>query len=278
MPELPEVETVRRGLARCITGARLDAADFARDDLRRPMPVDAVAALRGKHCVVVERRSKYLLLRFDGAREPVLLVHLGMSGRVFVDELHGRALPPWRSHEHWRMRFGKLLVRYVDPRRFGTLDLIDAKDLASHPLLAALGPEPLGPGFTPDHLFARTRKRKVATKGLLMDAHVVVGVGNIYASESCFRAGVRPSRPAGRLTREECERLVAAIRGVLKRSIAAGGTSLRDYVGVAEDAGSFQRELAVYDRAGEPCRICKTPIRRAVLGQRATYWCPRCQR
>ena len=278
MPELPEVETVRRGLARCITGARLDAVDFARDDLRRPMPVDAVTTLCGRRCVAVERRSKYLLLRFDGAREPVVLVHLGMSGRVFVDALHGRTLPSWRAHEHWRMRFGKLLVRYVDPRRFGTLDLVDASDLASHPLLDALGPEPLGGEFTPEHLFARTRGRKVATKVLLMDAHVVVGVGNIYASESCFRAGVRPSRPAGRLTRAECERLVVAIRSVLKRSIAAGGTSLRDYVGVAEDAGSFQRELAVYDRAGEPCRVCRTPIRRAVLGQRATYWCPRCQR
>lgn len=278
MPELPEVETVRSGLARCITGARLDAVDFARDDLRRPMPVDAVMALRGQRCVVVERRSKYLLLRFDGAREPVMLVHLGMSGRVFVDELHGRALPPWRAHEHWRLRFGKLLVRYVDPRRFGTLDLVDANDLASHPLLAALGPEPLGGGFTPEHLFALTRGRKVATKVLLMNAHVVVGVGNIYASESCFRAGVRPSRPAGRLTRAECERLVAAIQAVLKQSIAAGGTSLRDYVGVSEDSGSFQRELAVYDRAGEPCTSCSMPIRRAVLGQRATYWCPRCQR
>lgn len=278
MPELPEVETVRRGLAQRILGERMLQVEFARADLRRPMPVAAITALRGRRCTACDRRSKYLLIRFDGVGDPVVIVHLGMSGRVFVEDVHGRSLPPWRLHEHWRMRLGDRLVRYVDPRRFGALDLVDATGLSSHPLLATLGPEPLGEEFDAEYLFAKTRGRKVAIKPLLMDAHVVVGVGNIYASESCFRAGVRPSRAAGRLTRADCAKLVDAVRHVLERSIRAGGTTLRDYVGVAEDSGWFQRELAVYGRAGEPCRVCGAKIRHAVMGQRATYWCPRCQR
>ncbi len=277
MPELPEVETVRRGLAERIAGQRLDSVEFSRSDLRWPMPIEAVKGLCGRRCTSVDRRSKYLLLDFDGEDSPVVLIHLGMTGRVFVEELARGEAPPWRLHEHWRMRFGKRLVRYVDARRFGALDVVPRDRLGAHPLLASLGPEPFSAEFDAEYLFARTRKRKVATKVLLMDAHVVVGVGNIYASEACFRAGVRPGRSAGRLTRADCARLVDAVRAVLRASIDAGGTTLRDYVGVAEDSGWFQRELAVYDRAGEPCRVCGTPIRHSVSGQRSTYWCPHCQ-
>jgi formamidopyrimidine-DNA glycosylase len=276
MPELPEVETVRRGLAPLIEGRRVDRVELFRGDLRWPIPVAAVRALRGRTCTGVERRSKYLLLRFDGPGTPVALVHLGMSGRLFLDP--GRDDPPRRDHEHWRMRFGDRLLRYVDPRRFGMLDVTGAAGLPAHPLLAVLGPEPLGPDFGADALFARSRGRKVATKVFLMDASVVVGVGNIYASEACFRAGIRPGRAAGRLGRADCGRLVDAVRAVLGAAIEAGGTTLRDYVGVAEETGYFQRELAVYGRDGAPCPACGTAIRRRILAQRSTFFCPVCQR
>jgi formamidopyrimidine-DNA glycosylase len=276
MPELPEVETVRRGLEPAITGQRLSAVEFRRGDLRWPIPTAAIEALVGRRCLGVARRSKYLLLTFDSTPRRVLLVHLGMSGRLFLDP--ARPMPEWRKHEHWRMRFGSTLLRYVDPRRFGALDLIAEADLARHPLLANLGPEPLSADFHGAYLFERTRARKAAIKVLLMDASVVVGVGNIYASESCFRARVRPSRAAGRLTRAQCDRLVDAIQTTLRAAIDAGGTTLRDYVGVDEGSGWFQLELFVYGRDGEPCRVCGTPIQRRVLGQRATYHCPKCQR
>ena len=276
MPELPEVETVRRGLARTIVGLRLEAVELRRQDLRWPIPVAAVRRLRKRTCTTAARRAKYLLLTFDGSHAPTALVHLGMSGRLFVDD--AIAAPAWRKHEHWRMRFGDRLLRYVDPRRFGVLDVAAWSTLGSHPLLAALGPEPLGPDFTAGYLYDKTRGRQLATKPLLMDARTVVGVGNIYASEACFRAGVRPGRAAGRLTRPDCARLVTAVREVLEDAIEAGGTTLRDYVGVDEEHGWFQRALAVYDRAGEPCPRCGGTVRRAVLGQRSTYYCSGCQR
>ncbi|MGE0144052.1 MAG: bifunctional DNA-formamidopyrimidine glycosylase/DNA-(apurinic or apyrimidinic site) lyase [Planctomycetota bacterium] len=276
MPELPEVETVRRGLEPVITGQRLSAVEFRRDDLRWPIPTAAIEALVGRRCLEVARRSKYLLLTFDSTPRSVALVHLGMSGRLVVDP--ARPLPPWRKHEHWRMRFGAALVRYDDARRFGALDLVAESDLPSHPLLAKLGPEPLSDAFDGAYLWTKTRDRKAAVKVLIMDAAVVVGVGNIYASESCFRARVRPARAAGRLSRPDCDRLASAIVTTLRAAIDAGGTTLRDYVGVDEGSGWFQLELFVYGRDGEPCRVCGTTIKRTVLGQRATYWCPKCQR
>lgn len=274
MPELPEVETVRRGLVRELIGARLLDVALARADLRGPIPVDAVRGLCTRTCTAVDRRAKYLLLHFDGDDRPVAIVHLGMSGRLFLDA--GDA--PWRLHEHWRMRFDRGTLRYVDPRRFGVLDVTTAAELSAHPLLARLGPEPLGAELTAEYLFRRSRGRKVATKVLLMDAHEVVGVGNIYASEACFRAGIRPRRSAGRLTRSDCTRLVGAVREVLSAAIDAGGTTLRDYVGVHEGTGYFQRELLVYGRDGEPCKVCGTKIRCVITGQRSTYYCPSCQR
>ncbi len=277
MPELPEVETVRRGAEACLVGRRLEKVTLKRPDLRWPIPIQAVHKLKGRTCTAIDRRAKYLLMHMDGPGEPVALVHLGMSGRLFVDIASDE--PEYRLHEHWRMRFsGDHVLRFVDPRRFGSLDVTPRAELATHPLLADLGPEPLGDGFDGKALFAMSRKRKVATKVFLMDAKNVVGVGNIYASEACFRAGVRPRRQAGSLTRAECQRIADAVRAVLSDAIEAGGTTLRDYVGVGEDTGYFQRELAVYGRDGEPCRSCESPIKLIVTGQRSTYYCPRCQR
>ncbi len=279
VPELPEVETVRSGAEALLRGHRLVAVLLRRPDLRWPIPVDAVQALVGRRCTSIARRSKYLLLHFDGAGRPVALVHLGMTGRMLVEVTTPRAArPEYRPHEHWRMDFGDRIVRFVDPRRFGALDVADGAALASHPRLADLGREPLEPGFDGAFLFAATRRKKTAVKALLMDAGVLVGVGNIYASEACWRARVRPRRAAGSLSRAECDALATAVRTVLEAAIAAGGTSFRDYVGVAEDAGFFARELSVYERSGEACRRCGGIVRRTTDGGRSTYWCAGCQR
>lgn len=275
MPELPEVETVRRGLLRALPGERIDALELRRRDLRWPLPIAALRRQVGARFTTIERRSKYLLLGLDsGAR---LLVHLGMSGRLFLTALDGDAPPAPELHEHWRIALRGRLLRYVDPRRFGMLDVLpDAA--ASHPLLDKLGPEPLGDEFTGEYLFAATRGRKVAIKLLLMDAHQVVGVGNIYASEALFRAGIRPTRAAGRLRRAECDALAEAVQHTLRQAIEAGGTTIRDYIGVDESSGYFQQQLAVYGRDGEPCRACGAPIVHLVQGARATYYCRSCQR
>ncbi len=279
MPELPEVETVRAGAAPLLLGHRLRRVELRRPDLRWPIPTAAIEALAGRRCTGVERRSKYLLLRFDGKDEPVAIVHLGMTGRMLVDVVAARSkAPEWRPHEHWRMDFGDRLVRFVDPRRFGALDAGTARELAAHRLLRDLGQEPLEAGFDGSFLFAHSRGKRANVKSLLMDGRVVVGVGNIYASEACWRARVRPRRAARSLRAAECEALAVAVREVLQAAIAAGGTSFRDYVGVAEDAGYFARELAVYERSGEPCRRCGAAIRRTVDCGRSTYWCTGCQR
>jgi len=278
VPELPEVETVRSGAEPLVRGRRLAAVTLRRPDLRWPMPRRALEDLVGRRCTGISRRSKYMLMHFDGDGRPAALIHLGMTGRMIVEPTTtGATRPEYRLHEHWRMDFGDRLVRFVDPRRFGALDVVRADAAANHPLLASLGREPLEPGFDGAFLFAASRRRKVAIKTLLMDANVLVGVGNIYASEACWRARVRPRRAAGSLTRAECEHLAEAVRDVLRAAIAAGGTSFRDYVGVAEDAGFFARELAVYERDGAPCRRCSQPIRRTTDGGRSTYWCAGCQ-
>lgn len=279
MPELPEVETVRRGADTHLRGRRLEAVELRRHDLRWPIPVAAVHDLCGRTCLAVSRRAKYLLLAMDGPQQPVALIHLGMTGRLLVEvRANADPDPPWRQHEHWRFHFRDRCVRFVDPRRFGALDVCPAASLADHALLRRLGREPLQPDFDAGFLHSLTRGRKSSIKQVLMDAHLLVGVGNIYASEACHRARVRPRRAAGSLSRTECAELVAAIRAVLEAAIAAGGTSFRDYVGVTEDAGYFARELQVYDRAGQPCRRCGTTVRRTVDGQRSTFWCAGCQR
>jgi formamidopyrimidine-DNA glycosylase len=279
MPELPEVETVRRGAEPLLQSKRLLRVQLRRDDLRWPIPVDNIRGLEGRECTAIERRSKYLLMRFDGTRSPIAIIHLGMSGRMLVDVTTARdERPEWRLHEHWRMDFGDRLVRFIDPRRFGMLDYSDAQDLERHKLIRVLGREPLEPGFDSAFLQSIRRGKKASIKSMLMDGRLIVGVGNIYASEACWRAKVRPRRAAASLKPAECDALCDSVRTVLQSAIDAGGTSFRDYVGVGEEQGYFARELAVYEREGLPCRRCKAKVRRTTDQGRSTYWCAGCQR
>jgi formamidopyrimidine-DNA glycosylase len=279
VPELPEVETIRRGAAPNLCGRRARRVELRRPDLRWPMPAAALHDLVGRTCVDVTRRAKYLLLHFDGAGRPVAVVHLGMSGRLLVDPVTADGMRPvYRPHEHWRIDFGERLLRFIDPRRFGALDVTPRADLPVHPRFVHLGPEPLERGFDGKYLHAATRLRHASIKTTLMDSRVVAGIGNIYASEACWRAFVRPRRAARSLTQRECSDLAAAVIDVLQAAIAAGGTTFRDYVGVAEDAGFFARALAVYERAGAACRRCGHAIRRTTDDGRSTYWCAGCQR
>ena len=270
MPQHPEVETTRRGVMPLLVGRKVGLVEVRERRLRRPITPGLAGKLRGQVLRSVERRSKYLLFRFDTG---CLLIHLGMSGSLRVVR-RGTEL---RKHDHVDIDFGATRVlRYHDPRRFGLILWTSGTD--SHPLLAQLGPEPLESEFTSSYLRQRARGRKIAVKPFLMDGKVVVGVGNIYASEALFRAGIRPGRAAGRLSLPDCERIVAAIREVLQAAIREGGTTLRDFVGSDGEPGYFAQELAVYGRAGQPCRRCEAPIQHRVLGQRATYWCSACQK
>ncbi len=272
MPELPEVETTRRGIEPHVTGARMTELIVRRYDLRQPVSAD-ITALEGRSIRGVTRRSKYLLLAIDDGS--TLLVHLGMSGSL-------RVIDPaevWKKHDHVGVTLGNgRQLRFHDPRRFGLVLRLTESDPLSHALLKDLGPEPLEGGFTVAHLKAACAKRSAAIKLVIMDAKVVVGVGNIYASEALFRAGIRPATPAAKISKPRLEKLVAAIRDVLSASILEGGTTLRDFLNSDGKPGYFKQRLFVYDRKGEPCRVCGGAIRQAVLGQRATYWCPSCQR
>ncbi|HKK06143.1 MAG TPA: bifunctional DNA-formamidopyrimidine glycosylase/DNA-(apurinic or apyrimidinic site) lyase [Gammaproteobacteria bacterium] len=271
MPELPEVETTRRGIAPHIEGHTVTDVIVREPRLRWPVPPALKAALRGQRLRRVARRSKYLLLHFDHG---TLLLHLGMSGSL-------RVLPagtPPQAHDHLDIVFDDdQCVRLRDPRRFGSVHWTRG-DPADHPLLAALGPEPLGEDFTGDYLYARSRRRKSAVKVFLMDSKVVAGVGNIYANEALFRAGVHPGRAAGRISRERYARIAAAVREVLTAAIAAGGTTLRDFTLADGSPGYFRLSLAIYDRTGQPCLRCGQAIRESRLGQRSTFHCPHCQR
>jgi len=270
MPELPEVETTRRGIEPHALGQDIVALVVRESRLRWPIPPDLPDKLPGLAVVAVRRRGKYLLL--DTAAG-CLILHLGMSGSLRVCD---PALPP-RKHDHFDLVLGNgLCLRFHDPRRFGCLLWTEA-DPRAHPLLAALGPEPLEADFSGAYLHWRAERRNTAVKAFLMDSHVVVGVGNIYANEALFMAGLLPTRAAGRVSLAGYERLAAAVREVLAASIAQGGTTLRDFVNEAGHPGYFQQTLRVYGRAGEPCRACAAPVRLERLGQRATYWCPTCQ-
>lgn len=271
MPELPEVETTRRGIAGRLTGAVAQGAIVRNPRLRWPVPTNLADLLAEQRLLDIERRAKYLLFRFERG---TLLVHLGMSGslRVLTE-----AFPP-EKHEHIDLLFaGGLRLRYRDPRRFGSFHWV-VGDPARHPLLAKLGPEPLSGQFTSQYLAGRLAGKATAIKVAIMDQHIVVGVGNIYASEALFRAGILPQRPAGGITQAEITLLVEAIRTVLEESIAAGGSTLRDYVDSDGKAGYFTMNNSVYGRAGEPCRGCGVPILSIHIGQRATFWCPCCQK
>lgn len=271
MPELPEVETTRRGLAPHLIGATVAEAVIRHSQLRWPVPSDLPRLLRGRTIVSLHRRAKYLLLGFGHG---TLILHLGMSGSL-------RILPantPPEKHDHFDLVLANgQLMRLRDPRRFGAV-LWHEGDIFDHPLLAALGPEPLENNFDAAHLYRATRDRRVNIKQSIMDNHVVVGVGNIYANESLFRAGIKPQLAAGKLSRERCSRLVEEIRTTLTEAIAQGGSTLRDFVNSDGKPGYFQQNYWVYGRAGEPCRRCGTPIRQIKQGQRSSFYCPHCQR
>lgn len=270
MPELPEVETVLRGLAPHLTGARLRGAHVRNAALRWPVAADLDARLRGRRILSCARRGKYLLLHLD---EGALLLHLGMSGSL---RLLTRPTPPGpHDHVDLLLEHGQCL-RLRDPRRFGAVLLAEAPE--THPLLAGLGPEPLSNAFDGAFLHALSRGRRTSIKALLMDSRRVVGIGNIYANEALFQAGIDPRLAAGRLSRPRCDRLAAAIRDVLQRAIAAGGSTLRDFVDSHGEAGYFQQEYFVYDRAGQPCRQCGNPIRALRQGGRGSFLCTVCQR
>ena len=270
MPELPEVETTRLGLQPRLLGHTLTRVVVRNPRLRWPVPDDLDARLAGQILQGIARRGKYLLFDFGAITQ---IVHLGMSGSLrFAEPGEPAAL---HDHIDWQFDDGTLL-RLRDPRRFGAVLWTSAPE--RHPLLAHLGPEPLTPAFDAAYLHAKCQRRHAAIKQVIMDAQVVVGVGNIYASESLFHAGIRPATAAHRLSRPACARLVEAIKRVLAAAIAAGGSSLRDYVASDGELGYFQLQTRVYDREGLPCKVCGTPVRRIVQGQRASFYCPVCQR
>lgn len=201
-----------------------------------------------------------------------------MSGRLFLDHLQQQNIQPdWEKHEHWRMRFGEKLLRFFDPRRFGILDFIAGYPAMQHPSLKKIGPEPLEQSFSPTYLFQSSRKRPVAIKNFLMNAQIVAGIGNIYASEVCFHAKIRPQRPAGEITKKEANCLFKAIQKVLLLAIECGGTTLNDFCGLERKTGTFQKHLSVYGSEGLPCLICKENIQKIILGQRSSFYCPKCQ-
>jgi len=271
VPELPEVETTRRGIAPHVLGRQVARVIVRDARLRWPVAPELARELPGRRIERVSRRAKYLLFAAEGGH---LLLHLGMSGRLRVVPAE---TPPGR-HDHLDIVFADdQAVRFHDPRRFGSAFWL-TDDPETFPLLASLGPEPLGDRFNGDWLYARSRRRRAAVKTFLMDAATVVGVGNIYASEALHAAGVHPGRPAGRISRARYAALAQAIKTVLGRAIEVGGTTLRDYVGVDGGTGWFQLQLAVYGKASRPCPRGCGPIRRRVIGQRSTFFCPVCQR
>jgi len=270
MPELPEVETTLRGIAPHMEGRAISEIIVRNPALRWPVPPE-VARAEGQRVIGCRRRAKYLLV---GMERGGLMIHLGMSGSLRICD-PGDAP---RKHDHFDIVLdGGRCVRFNDPRRFGALLWWDANP-EEHPLLRDLGPEPLSNGFSGEHLWRLSRDRKSAVKNFIMDGRNVVGVGNIYASEALFMAGIHPARPAGRISTVRYDALAAAIRDVLAHAIRRGGTTLRDFVNSEGNPGYFAQELLVYEREGHPCFRCGSPIRRRVIGQRSSYYCPRCQR
>ena len=273
MPELPEVETVRRSLARRMIGRTLVRCIVRETRFRTPLdPAGLDLALRDRRVVAVGRRSKYLLIELDG--DHVLVLHLGMSGRLDLVP-RGSALLP---HTHVQLELdGGEELRFSDPRRFGMLFVSPRAGLPAHPRLRSLGVEPFEADFTVEYLLDRARGMRRPVKNFLMDARVVVGVGNIYASEALHRARVRPTTPVRRLSAERMRSLHASVRAVLAAAVRAGGTTLQDFRDTDGHAGRFQVRLRVYDRAGEACPRCRRTIRRLVQAGRSTFYCPGCQ-
>lgn len=285
MPELPEVETVRRGLAPHLVGRRIASARTHRADLRFPFPKRFAAKLKGRRVEELSRRAKYLLARLDDGR--IWVTHLGMTGRWSVVGAKRQpgdfyyAEPPDPAHTHFELETeAGVRLEFNDPRRFGYMDLIPERGFDEHPWFSDLGPEPLGNGFSADYLAAAFAGKKANAKAALLDQRVVAGLGNIYVVEALHRAGISPARAAGKISRGRLEKLVPAIRDVLAEAIAVGGSTLSDYAQVDGAQGGFQQRFRVYDREGEPCPTpaCGGVIVRAVHAGRSTFWCRRCQR
>jgi formamidopyrimidine-DNA glycosylase len=271
MPELPEVETTRRGLAPLLVGRTIRSVKVHNRALRWPVPHDLNRVLTGQAVHDIQRRSKYLLVSLTHG---TLIIHLGMTGHLRV-VLAAAAL---KKHDHVELLLDNgCALRFNDSRRFGAM-LWTGEHPLQHPLLKNLGPEPFDAAFSAAYLFDRAQGRVVAIKPFLMDARTVVGVGNIYASEALFRAGIDPRRAAGKVSRAACSRLVESVRDVLAEAIAAGGTTIRDFANSDGEPGYFRISLRVYGRAGEPCVTCRAPIRQLRLGQRSTYFCAKCQK
>jgi len=271
MPELPEVETTLRGLAPHLLGQRIVGVEIRHPHLRWPIPKNLPKLLRGLTIHSISRRAKYLLVECGSG---TLILHLGMSGSL-------RILPvaaAIEKHDHFDLLLGNgLLMRLRDPRRFGAVLWCEG-DPAQHSLLVKLGPEPLQENFDADHLYRATRHRSAAIKLVIMDSHVVVGVGNIYANEALFRAGIRPQLPASKLSKPRCTRLVQTIRETLTEAIELGGSSLRNFVNSDGKPGYFQQHYWVYGRANEPCHACGASIKQIKQGQRSSFYCPVCQK
>jgi formamidopyrimidine-DNA glycosylase len=291
MPELPEVETVRLGLARVMTGNRIAAVKLRRSDLRFPLPEDFSARLAGQEVQSLTRRAKYLVASLSSGES--LIMHLGMSGRFTVLHADGRMKslgdaemqaqdesPGAGLHDHvmFQLEDGTRII-YSDPRRFGMMDIHPTHDLAGHWLTQRLGIEPLSRDLNAKYLVQALRGRKAPLKSVLVDQRLIAGIGNIYACEVLFRARLSPRRTAGSLENLHLQKLVSAIRGVLKEAIKAGGSTLRDYAGADGSPGAFQHRFSVYDREGQPCRRrgCTGKIRRIVQSGRSTFYCPKCQ-
>jgi formamidopyrimidine-DNA glycosylase len=271
MPELPEVETTVRGLARHLEGERIERVALHRADMRFPFPEGLVQALTGARVTGFGRRAKYGLIHTD--RDTTMVFHLGMSGRWRIDPAE------LGKHDHLILETAAHRFALNDARRFGFVDLVETAALEQWPAFAAMGPEPLGPDLTLDHLCAALGGRKQAIKLLLLDQHVVAGLGNIYVCEALFRARIDPRKPAGKVSRPALARLVPAIREVLEQAIGDGGSSLRDYARPDGELGYFSSRFDVYDREGKPCRPpCTGTVKRIVQGGRSTWFCPKCQR
>lgn len=270
MPELPEVETTLRGITPHLINRQLTQILIRQPRLRWPVPEDLLSALRGSRLLGVKRRGKYLLLEFPKGHA---VIHLGMSGSLRIV----KPSEPPGVHDHFDLVFGQKVLRYCDPRRFGCLLWCD-EAIHEHILLKHLGPEPLSGDFTGEYVFRRSRARKVSVKQWLMDSKTVVGVGNIYANEALFLAGIKPLRQAGRLTRKQCDLLVEQVRFVLQRSIEQGGTTLRDFVGGDGQPGYFKQQLLVYGRGNLPCSLCDRPLKEVRVNNRSTVYCVSCQK
>lgn len=270
MPELPEVETTLRGIAPHTVTRTISKVIIRQARLRWPIPSELPELIEQQKLLGISRRGKYLLFEFA---QGYGLVHLGMSGSLRIVDANS---PP-NAHDHFDWVFGDIALRYHDPRRFGCLLWIEGEP-QNHKLLAILGPEPLTDEFTADYLFNRSRKRTQAVKQFIMDSHLVVGVGNIYANESLFMSRIKPIRKAGTLTRKNCEDLVRDIKFVLSRSIEQGGTTLRDFVGGDGKPGYFKQQLLVYGRGGEACTQCTKPLKEVRMNDRTTVYCVACQK